>query len=220
MAGDEFAAGRCTSWAMPSTVRTQRQRDAALALRAEIERALETMWGAPLPADADAMLDAATEAGNTSRYDCLILELNYLKRRFRPAPRSQAEIYNDILHISRPTHDRHLRAAVERLGGHLLRRLRPTIRPELPSTPVRLIGRDSLQAQIAQELANGSTVSITGPGGVGKTSLAAVLVDEWTSPAVFWYTFRPTFNDQLESLLFALGHFLHRQGAAPRFGIN
>ncbi|MCB0157322.1 MAG: tetratricopeptide repeat protein, partial [Caldilineaceae bacterium] len=40
------------------------------------------------------------------------------------------------------------------------------------------------------------------------------VADQWPTPAVFWYTIRPTFNDQLESLLFALGHFLHTHGAS------
>jgi tetratricopeptide (TPR) repeat protein len=181
----------------------------------EIGRVLETMWGDPLPASGDAMMEAVAADGNGGgRYDCLILELNYFKQRYRPAPRTQSEIYNDILHISRPSHDRHLRAAVERLGTLLLRRLRPAVRPEQPMPPTLLIGRDSLQAQIFDDLRAGKMVSLGGPGGVGKTSLAATIADQWISPALFWYTFRPTFNDQLESLLFALAHFLHRQGAS------
>jgi hypothetical protein len=183
-------------------------------LRREIEHVLQTLWGGPLPSDGNAMLAAADVDSQSGRYDCLILELNFLKQRFRPAPRSQSDIYNDILHISRPTHDRHLRAAVERLGGHLLRRLRPTVRPEQPVSPVHLIGREEVQTQAFAHLRAGKTISLTGPGGVGKSSLAAVLTDAWRSPAVFWYTFRPSLNDQLDSLLFALGHFLHRQGAS------
>ncbi|MBI1299184.1 tetratricopeptide repeat protein [bacterium] len=183
-------------------------------LRGEIERVLQTLWGGPLPEDGATMLTAADVESQGGRYDCLILELNYLKQRFRPAPRSQSDIYNDILHISRPTHDRHLRAAVERLGGHLLRRLRPAVRPEQPALPVHLIGREEVQTQAFAHLNKGKNISLTGPGGVGKSSLAAVLFDAWASPAVFWHTFRPSFNDQLDSLLFALGHFLHRQGAS------
>lgn len=184
-------------------------------LCAEIGRVLETLWGGPLPEDGKAMMAAVeTDEVQGGRYDCLILELNYFKQRYRPTPRNQSEIYNDILHISRPTHDRHLRAAVERLGTLLLRRLRPTVRPEQPMIPSLLIGRDPLQAQIFEDLTAGKTVSLSGAGGVGKTSLAAALADLWPSPAVFWYTFRPTFNDQVDSLLFALGYFLHRHGAS------
>ncbi len=185
------------------------------ALCAEIQRAVESLWGGPLPESGPALLNAvAAEESQGGRYDCLILELNYFRQRYRPVPRNQSDIYNDILHISRPTHDRHLRIAVERLGTVLLQRLRPAVRLEQPLPPVQLIGRDVLQARLLDDLAAGKTISLTGPGGVGKSSLAAAVADAWNSPAIFWYTFRPTFNDQLESLLFALGHFLHRQGAS------
>lgn len=185
------------------------------ALCAEIMRAVEAMWWGPLPTDGRAMLDAALAEGeNGGRYDCLLLELNYFKQRFKPAPRNQAEIYHDILHISRPTHDRHLRAALERLGTSLLQRLRPAVRPEQIIAPPPLIGRDALLASVLGDLEADKMVSITGPGGIGKTSLAAAACEQWRSPALFWYTFRPSLNDQLESLLFALGHFLHTHGAS------
>jgi tetratricopeptide (TPR) repeat protein len=184
-------------------------------LCAEIDRALEAMWWGPIPDDGATMLNAAlAESDTTGRYDCLILELNYFKRRFRPAPRNQAEIYDDILHISRPTHDRHLRGAVARLGERLLQRLQPAVRPEQPLAPPTLIGRDQLLGQVLADLQAGKMVSLTGPGGIGKSSLGAALVDQWHSPATFWYTLRPTLNDQVESLLFALGHFLHTHGAS------
>lgn len=187
-------------------------------LLAEVERTLEALWRGPLPDDATTVMDAIEaeedEQGRGDRYDCLILELNYLKRIFRPAPKSQAEIYNDILHISRPSHDRHLAQAVERLGSVLLQRLRPAIRPEQPQLAATLIGRKELQSEILAELTAGSSVSLIGAGGVGKTALGAAITEEWVSPAVFWFTFRATFNDHIDSLLFALGHFLHTQGAS------
>lgn len=185
------------------------------ALCDEIQRSVESLWRGPLPDDGAAMLDAAlADQEGAGRYDCLILELNYFRQRVRPAPRNQAEIYHDILHISRPTHDRHLRAAVDRLGGVLLQRLRPAVRAEQPITPPALIGRDELLSQLVADLEAGKAVALTGPGGIGKTSLAATVADRWQSPAVFWCTIRPTLNDQVESLLFALGHFLHTQGAS------
>lgn len=187
-------------------------------LIAVVEQALAAFWGGALPDNGPAMLQAvateAAEQGQGSRYDCLILELNYRKRAFRPAPKSQAEIYNDILHISRPTHDRHLHDAVERLGADLLQRLRPAIRPEQPTLNTNLVGREELLGQLLADLQAGNCISLTGAGGVGKTSLAVAVTEQWHSPATFWFTFRPTFNDQLESLLFALGHFLHNQGAS------
>lgn len=187
-------------------------------LCAEIDQALNAMWGGSLPATGQAMLAAVaaeeTDHGRGGRYDCLILELNYFKRCFQPPPKNQAAIYHDILHISRPTHDRHLRDAVDRLGAQLLQRLRPAIRPEQPSLQTNLLGRDQLLAQILSDLEAGKAVSLTGAGGVGKTSLGVAVTEAWDSPAIFWYTFRPTLNDQVDSLLFALGQFLHEQGAS------
>lgn len=184
-------------------------------LSREIQAALESMWRGQLPVDGDVMLEEALAEGDAGgRYDCLILELNYFKQRVRPAPRNQAEIYHDILSISRPTHDRHLRGAVERLAAILLQRLRPAVRPEQPIAPPTLIGRDALLAQVLADLDAARTVGLTGPGGIGKTSFAAAVADEWDSPAVFWYTLRPGLNDQIESLLFALGYFLHTHGAS------
>ncbi|MEZ4768103.1 MAG: tetratricopeptide repeat protein [Caldilineales bacterium] len=184
-------------------------------LRSAIDRCMATMWGGPLPDDGREMLDTALdEETQGGRYDCLILELNYLHQRYRPAPRNQAAIYHDILHISRPTHDRHLRSAIANLASLLLQQLRPAVRPEQPVVPPTLIGRDQLHQEVLAALQAGKAVSLTGPGGVGKTSLGAALAEDWVSPAVFWFTFRPTFNDQLDSLLFALGHFLHEGGAS------
>ncbi len=187
-------------------------------LQNEIDRTLQTLWRGHLPTDAATMMamvdDEIAEHERGERYDCLILELNYLKRIFRPAPQSQSEIYNDILHISRPTHDRHLAQAVERLGTLLLQRLRPAIRPEQPQSVPTLIGREQLQADLLAALQAGRSVSLIGPGGVGKSTLGAALTEAWSSPAIFWFTFRATFNDQIDSLLFALGYFLHTQGAS------
>lgn len=188
------------------------------ALLTVLEKTLESLWGGPLPTDGQAMLTAvAAETaaqGQSGRYHCLILELNYRRRCFKPAPKSQAAIYNDILHISRPTHDRHLAQAVDQLGVLLLQRLRPTLRPEQPTAPATLIGRDALLAALLEALQAGQCVSLTGAGGMGKSSLGAAVTEQWNSPAVFWYTLRPTVNDQLDSLLFALGYFLHQQGAS------
>lgn len=184
------------------------------ALGAAIMRAAEQLWGGPLPDDGQELLAVAmAEAPAAGRYDCLILELNYFQRRFHPAPRNQAAIYSDFLHISRPTHDRHLRAAVERLGAALLQQIRPAIHLEQPAAPAILIGREPLLAQIDAELRGGRTVGLVGRGGVGKTAIGAVIGERWGSPP-FWYTFRPGLNDQLASLLFSLGYFLHRRGAS------
>ena len=57
-------------------------------LLAEVERTLEALWRGPLPDDATTVMDAIEaeedEQGRGDRYDCLILELNYLKRIGQP----------------------------------------------------------------------------------------------------------------------------------------
>jgi tetratricopeptide (TPR) repeat protein len=185
------------------------------ALAALIARAAANLWNGPLPADTQELFSAAmNETPAAGRYDYLILELNYFKQHFRPAPLNQVEIYTDILHISRPTHDRHLRAALERLASALLGQLRPAIYLEQPLPPSRLIGRAELLAQLATDLRAAKSVTLIGRGGAGKSALAAALAQRWPAEGRFWFTFRPALNDQLESLLFALGHFLHGVGAS------
>jgi tetratricopeptide (TPR) repeat protein len=49
---------------------------------------------------------------------------------------------------------------------------------------------------------------------MGKTSLGAAVADAWGRSDVFWYTIRPTLNDDLRSLLFSLAHFLHQRGSS------
>src|SRR4029079_15269370 len=54
---------------------------------------------------------------------------------------------------------------------------------------------------------------LSGPGGVGKTSIGARAIERLSDHPIFWYTLRPGFNDGASSLLFALSAFLHEQGA-------
>src|SRR5262245_35514828 len=69
------------------------------ALRAVLTRAAQQLWGGSLPEDGQTMLNAAlNEVPSAGCYDCLILELNYFKQRYCPAPKNQAEIYTEILY--------------------------------------------------------------------------------------------------------------------------
>lgn len=186
-------------------------------LCAEIDRTAALLWNGLLPkerSDVEAAIEEEMQNTRGSRYDFWVLELNYFKRIVRPLPRNQAEIYSDILHISRATHDRHLREAVERLGELLLQRLRPTVRLESPTLRTALIGRETVRRSAWRALEEGKSVGLVGAGGVGKTTLGAWLAEQWVRSNVFWFTVRPHFNDRLPSLLFALGYFLHRHGAS------
>ncbi|MEM7801254.1 MAG: hypothetical protein AAF633_18825, partial [Chloroflexota bacterium] len=181
-----------------------------------LDQAALRVYGADLP-DRHALLVEAVEAeeersGRGGRYDFFILELNYFKRIYRPHPRNQADIYNDILYISRATYNRHLNAAIERLAKELLTIIRPTLRLETPFLPVPIVGRDGLRNQILEILYRRRTVSLIGPSGIGKTTLGSYLRVVWSNQRVFWYTFQPGLSDNVNSLLFAFGYFLHQAG--------
>ncbi|MEZ4615187.1 MAG: hypothetical protein R2867_06705 [Caldilineaceae bacterium] len=183
-----------------------------------IGRAATALWQGTPPYDVTALLSAVEEETNTHgrgpRYAYLMLELNYFKRLFHPPPKTQAEIYNDILHISRTSHDRWLKEAVEHLGALLLQQLRPPLRLETPVLHSLMIGRDQVQRLSREKLAGQGSVTITGSSGMGKSTLGAALAEAWPTPTVFWFTFRLGLNDRLNSLLFALGYFFHQHGAS------
>jgi tetratricopeptide (TPR) repeat protein len=204
--------------ALPTDRQDATQVDWGSVLSRRLRAAATLLWHGPPPADAQTLLAAAEDEvathGRGPQYDYLILELNYFKRLFNPPPKNQAEIYNDILHISRTSHDRWLKEAVEHLGKLLLQQLRPPLRLETPPHHDLLLGRDAERQRCQALLGQGGSVSLTGPGGIGKSTLGAALGDGWPTPTVFWFTVRPGLNDHLNSLLFALGYFLHQQGAS------
>ena len=186
-------------------------------LCAELERAATALYAPPLPADNASLLQTALQAKEASglgdRYFYLLLDLTYFHRYFAAA-RNQAEIYSAILHVSRATYDRHLREAIRRLGEMLLLRLQPTLRLEQPVVDHELIGRAGLLREAFAALTVGKSVYLSGVSGIGKSALGGALAEKWPTPAIFWFTIRFTLNDQLTSLLFALGQFLHQQGAS------
>ena len=197
-------------------------------LAACLKQAASALWnGPPLPKDTETLLRGVElEQGTSRRYHYFVLELNYFKDLYRPIPRNQADIYNDVLHIGRSTHDRHLREAVESLGQILLNQLQPTFRLEQPKSSQNTFGREALKAQCLDALMRTQSLSLVGAGGMGKTTLAVALSHAWSlsvgpsanqashQAPVFWFTIHQNFNDQLSSLLFTLGYFLHQQGAS------
>ncbi len=193
------------------------------ALQEALRTAAAAIWPEELPAEREVLLaavnDERAEMGHKgSRYLFLLLDLRYFRRYFAPhiSPRADNDIaVCDFLNISRASYFNHLKAAQAALGEQLLHRVRPTLRLERPlRSPTPLIGRDELIAQCLADLQAGHTVALSGPGGVGKTALAAAVAQHWQPQPVFWYTLRPAFNDRLDCLLFSLGYFLHRQGAS------
>jgi tetratricopeptide (TPR) repeat protein len=119
----------------------------------------------------------------------------------------------DTLGIGRSTYYRHLAKAIQQLSAMLVRSLKPALRLEAP-LPEPIHGRESELDEAAGLLQAGRSVALTGSSGMGKTSLGVVLASRLAPAPLFWFTVRPSLNDQLSSLVFALGYFLHRQGAS------
>ncbi|MEZ4591547.1 MAG: hypothetical protein R3D55_10465 [Chloroflexota bacterium] len=193
------------------------------ALRRALLAAADELWGAPPPASREALEEAVAEerreVGNKGqRYAFLLLELRYFRRYFRPLfhPKATQEAdIRDYVGVGRGPYFNHLKTARQVLGDALLSLTRPTVRLERPlQNRHPLIGRSQLKQQLLANLAAGEAVALSGPSGVGKTALAAEVAHGWGNTAVFWYTLRPTLNDQIDSLLFALGTFCHQHGAS------
>ncbi|MFN8490820.1 MAG: hypothetical protein U0350_24725 [Caldilineaceae bacterium] len=187
------------------------------ALQTALREAAATLWGGAVPrtlTEMQAALYAERQTPGTARYAYLVLELRCFQQFLQP--RRVADIWEQeqFLFGSKSEHYRDFETAVQRLGAALVARCLPALRlAQAPAPPV-LIGYQAAAQRVLLALRQGQCVMLSGAGGVGKTSLGAAIVADLKDKAVFWFTLRPTLNDHLSSFLFALGHFLHRQGAA------
>ena len=129
-----------------------------------------------------------------------------------PAERSQ--VSNQTL-INRVAVQGGTRAR-QQLATAFVRQINPALRLDRPPRPDRLIGRDEVRESCRRALQAKRSVGLSGPAGIGKTTLGAAVVtaEPFAARRVFWYTFIPGLNDQLGSVLFSLGLFLWQQGAA------
>jgi tetratricopeptide (TPR) repeat protein len=181
-------------------------------------RAATAHWSDNLPSSRLALLDVVeqerVEMGNGGpAYLFLVLDLRYLRHYFSPRtpPTVVGAIY-DFLLVSESAFFRHLARAIEELTISLLQLIRPNLRLEQPTLAAPLVGRDGVLTACLDDLEKRRSVALSGMSGIGKTSLGTAVRQAWRSDAVFWYTFRPGLNDDLTSLLFSLGHFLHQWG--------
>ena len=115
------------------------------------------------------------------------------------------------LNRSESTFFRHRLAAIDAVAAQVARAVSPSLRLALPAvTP--LFGRDATIGQCQAALTAGHSVALTGPGGMGKSALAAQLASRWPLQYCFWYTVRPGLNDQLRTLMFDMAFFLRSRG--------
>ena len=185
------------------------------ALWQALQHAAGSLWGETGPANREQIetaMPAILQSPGSPRYAFLVLELRYFHRFFKP--RRLSQIWEEFLGESRAEFYRDLDIAIRLLGQALLAQLRPTFRLEQPPQWADFVGREAVRRQCLAVLRAGQSVALSGPGGVGKTTLGSVIAADWPADAVFWYTIRPTLTDHLNSLLYSLGYFLHRQGAS------
>ncbi len=186
------------------------------ALRREILCAAQELWQGPLPDSTAALQEAILRVRQTpesDQYAYVVLELRCFQQWIRPRRASDVYEQSHLLPGSKSQHYRDFDVAVQKLGRALLHRLCPTLRLEHPLPPSQFTGYAEQIAQGVLALRNGQTVAVTGPSGAGKTSLSTLLAQRYPELTTFWFTLRPALNDNLSSLLFALGYFLQKQGA-------
>ena len=186
------------------------------ALQQAIDTAWEALWGGCLPGDrqtfATQFQEIVLAPKKGGEYAALLLEVRYMQRAMQPTKVSL--IWEDELHVSKSQFHRDLRDAIRLLGEELLQLVRPNLRMEQPLPPAAFYGRQNLVGQTLAALKAGQSVALSGMSGVGKTSVAAVVCQQWSGERFFWYTMRPQWGDRLDNLLFALAFFLHQQGAS------
>ncbi len=95
--------------------------------------------------------------------------------------------------------------------GVILKLTKPIARPlRLESIPGsgNFIGRKRELSEYRNRLDSQSMVVIGGTAGVGKTMLGAQIATHQSQRNIFWHTFHRGLNDNLESVIWALGGFL------------
>ncbi len=151
----------------------------------------------------------AAMSGEDADLHRAIIEERYFKGKSAAAARDTARIA-----LGKTQYFEHQKRAILQLEPHLLDQLNPTLRLEQPLLQAgELLDRDRVVARCLAALTQRQTVMLTGPGGVGKTSLGSRLAEVWGNE-VFWFTVRPGINDHLHRFLFELAYFCRLRGAA------
>lgn len=135
-----------------------------------------------------------------------ILSEYYFRNRPAAVVWDQVGLGKNSFHLSR-------NAAIAALEEQLTEQMQPALRLEQPPVVEKLFERKRESEIALGALDKLQSVAILGINGIGKSAFAALLATKIDRPT-FWYTVRLGLNDQLESLLFALGLFAHQQGSS------
>ncbi len=201
------------------------------ALRRLILKAAATLWDAPLPSNRQELLAAIRnvrqQSPDSPRYAWLILELRAFQQFIKPKRVSDIWEDPDLFPGSKAEHYRDFHRALQQLSTALLHHFLPKPRSEHPlPSPIWIGEQAEIQKTLDLLMAGGlsgglsageivkKSVMISGSSGMGKTALATRIVAAMAPTPTFWFTFRPTLNDRLESLLFSLAQFFYQQGAS------
>jgi energy-coupling factor transporter ATP-binding protein EcfA2 len=141
--------------------------------------------------------------------DRLLLDASFFKRDRNKNINGVVQ----LLMTSRAAYYRRRAAVLDRLADVLARQAAPALRLEQPLARSVLIGRERQLQVVAQALAAGHTVAVTGPSGVGKSALARAACAQLPDQPVFWHTLRAGLTDRFAGFCFALAYFLSRHGA-------
>jgi tetratricopeptide (TPR) repeat protein len=182
-----------------------------------IVQAAEQLWGDQPPCNRETLLQAIQQVRQqptTPRYAYIVLELRCFQRIYTLRRPDDIWEKEEFLPGSRAAHYRDFDHAVQWLAQTLIEQLQPPSIPEAIPLPPFQVGYEEQQAQLQAALQGRQSVALTGSSGIGKSSLAATIIQGMPPRTCLWFTIRPGLNDTFSSLLFALGHFLHCHGSS------
>jgi len=189
-------------------------------LNAMREVYLSYFWKGNCPQDSKTMLDILeTVPDKTYKYyDAMLLELYFFRDYVESEDARLRGLYVDSIskienkvRPSRTTLWRHSNDVISKFAKALLDFLGPSSRTIAPR-PENIVGTDPLLIQLLSWLDLKQTVNLSGPGGVGKSTLAVLAAYAWPC-AMAWSTIWTGLEQPLDRLLFELGHLL----GTPKF---
>lgn len=170
---------------------------------------LSFFWKGNYPQDEEAMfaiLDSMPDK-KYEYYDAILLELRF----FQDYMASDIADIVASLRIDRTTLWRHFKAIRHTFAKALLDLLGPASRASAPR-PDNIVGFHPHRIELLTWLSSGQTVTLSGSGGVGKSTLGILTAYAWPQ-AKAWSTIWPQLDQPLDRLLFDLGYLL----GTPKF---